>query len=448
MSYIPISDQDKKEMLARIGVEAVEDLFCCIPEKVRLKGLLNLPGPLSEPEILEYFEERGQKNGYNRYLSFLGGGAYDHFIPAVVDYLSSRGEFVSPYTPYQPEVSQGTLQVIFEFQTLICQLTGLDIANASLYDGASGAAEAVLMAYRVKNKKRLLVAANLNPQYRQVIYTYTRNLGLEVVEIPYDRMGRVDQKGLESALNSHTSVLLCQSPNYFGVVEDLKTLAQMAHGHEALLAVVVSEPLSLGLLEAPGKLGADIVTGEAQSFGLPLSYGGPYLGFMACQKEFVRQLPGRIAGQTVDAEGRRGFVLTLSTREQHIRREKATSNICTNQAHCALRATIYLETLGRQGLKRLAWVNLQKAAYALDQLTAIPGVSRKFSGPVFNEFVLEFPLEWAKVSRRLEEQGILGGLALGQDYQGLEKCALITITEKHSREKIDRYARVLQEVLR
>ncbi len=448
MSYIPISDQDKKEMLARIGVESVEDLFCCIPETIRLRNLLNLPGPLSEPEIVEYFEDRGKKNLYHRYLSFLGGGAYDHFIPAVVDYLSSRGEFVSPYTPYQPEVSQGTLQVIFEFQTLICQLTGLDIANASLYDGATGAAEAVLMANRVKNKKRLLVASNVNPEYRQVIYTYTRNLGLEVVEIPYDRLGRVDQTGLESAFNSHTSVLLCQSPNYFGVVEDLETLSRLTHSHDALLAVAVSEPLSLGLLEAPGKLGADIVTGEAQSFGLPLSYGGPYLGFMACKKEFVRQLPGRIAGQTVDTEGRRGFVLTLSTREQHIRREKATSNICTNQAHCALRATIYLETLGRQGLKKLAWVNLQKAAYALEKLTAIPGVRRKFGGPVFNEFVLEFPTDWSRIKQKLEEREILGGLSLGQDYQGLEKCALVTITEKHSREKIDRYAEVLKEVLK
>lgn len=448
MSYIPISDQDKKEMLDRIGVGSVEDLFCCIPESIRLKGLLNLPGPLSEPEILEYFEERGRKNSYDRFLSFLGGGAYDHFIPAVVDYLSSRGEFISPYTPYQPEVSQGTLQVIFEFQTLVCQLTGLDIANASLYDGATGAAEAVLMANRVKNKKRLLVASNVHPEYRQVIYTYTRNLGLEVVEIPYDRLGRVDQKGLESALNSHTSVLLCQSPNYFGVVEDLKSLGELAHRHESLLAVVISEPISLGLLEAPGKLGADIVTGEAQSFGLPLSYGGPFLGFMACKKEFVRQLPGRIAGQTVDAEGRRGFVLTLSTREQHIRREKATSNICTNQAHCALRATIYLETLGRQGLKKLAWLNLQKAAYALEKLTSIPGVSRKFGGPVFNEFVLEFPSDWSRIKQKLEEKGILGGLALGSDYQGLEKCALVTITEKHSREKIDRYAEVLREVLK
>lgn len=448
MSYISISEKDRKEMLERIGVGSIEELFCCIPENIRLKELLNLPGPLSEPEVLQYFQERGEKNLYGQYLSFLGGGAYDHFIPAVVDYLSSRGEFITPYTPYQPEVSQGTLQVIFEFQTLICQLTGLDIANASLYDGATGAAEAVLMASRVKGGRRLLVASNLNPEYRQVIYTYTRNLELEVVEIPYDRSGRIDRAGLEAALNSQTSVLLCQSPNYFGVVEDLKSLGEIAHAHQAMLAVVISEPLSLGLLEAPGKLGADIVTGEAQSFGLPLSFGGPYLGFMACRKEFVRQMPGRIAGQTVDAEGRRGFVLTLSTREQHIRREKATSNICTNQAHCALRATIYLETLGRQGLKKLAWINLQKAAYALEKLTAIPGVKRKFTGPVFNEFVLEFPAEWEIISRKLEERGILGGLSLGKFYPGLDNCALITVTEKHSREKIDHFARVLEEVLR
>lgn len=448
MSYIPISEKDKKEMLARIGVDSIEQLFSCIPENIRLKGDLNLPAPLSELELLEYFEEKGRKNSYEKYLSFLGGGAYDHFIPAVVDYLSSRGEFLTPYTPYQPEVSQGTLQVIFEFQTLICQLTGLDIANASLYDGATGAAEAVLMAYRIKNKKRLLVASNLNPEYRQVIYTYTKNLGLEVVELPYEATGKIDKKGLESSLNFETSVILCQSPNYFGVIEDIKSLADSAHQHDALLAVVISEPVSLGLLEAPGKLGADIVTGEAQSFGLPLSYGGPYLGFMACKKDFVRQLPGRIAGQTVDVEGRRGFVLTLSTREQHIRREKATSNICTNQAYCALRATIYLETLGRQGLKKLAWLNLQKTAYAIEQLTSIPGVSRKFNGPVFNEFVLEFPEAWEKINQRLEEKGILGGLGLGKHYPGLEKCALITVTEKHSKEKIDRYVQALKEVLR
>lgn len=447
MSYIPISEQDKKEMLARIGVNSIEDLFSSIPENVRLKRDLNLPSPMSEMELLEYFQQRGLKNKFSGYLHFLGGGAYEHFIPAVVDYLSSRSEFVTPYTPYQPEVSQGTLQVIFEFQTLICQLTGLDIANASLYDGATGAAEAVLMAHRLKNRKRLLVASNVNPQYREVIYAYTKNLGLEVVEIPYDKAGRIDRSGLESSLNAETSVLLCQSPNYFGVIEDLKSLSEMTHNHGALLAVVISEPVSLGLLESPGKLGADIVTGEAQSFGLPLSFGGPYLGFMACKKEFVRQMPGRIAGQTVDVEGRRGFVLTLSTREQHIRREKATSNICTNQAHCALRATIYLETLGREGLKKLAWLNLQKAAYALEQLTSIPGVSRRFNGPVFNEFVVEFPDNWENIDKKLKEKKILGGLALGPHYPGLEKCALIAVTEVHSREKIDNYVRALREVL-
>lgn len=447
MSYIPISEQDKKEMLARIGVSSVEDLFRSIPENVRLKSELNLPSPMSEMEVLDYFEKKGQENSFSNYLHFLGGGAYDHFIPAVVDYLSARSEFVTPYTPYQPEVSQGTLQVIFEFQTLICQLTGLDIANASLYDGATGAAEAVLMGYRLKNKKRILVASNLNPQYREVIYTYTKNLGLEVVEIPYDKTGRIDRGGLESSLNSETSVLLCQSPNYFGVVEQIKDLAELAHRQGALLAVVISEPVSLGILEAPGKLGADIVTGEAQSFGLPLSYGGPYLGFMSCKKEFVRQMPGRIAGQTVDVEGRRGFVLTLSTREQHIRREKATSNICTNQAHCALRATIYLETLGREGLKKLAWLNLQKAAYAAERLSSLPGVSLKFSGPVFNEFVLEFPDRWEKIDKKLQERGILGGLALGPHYPGLENCALISVTEVHTRQKIDAYAAALKEVL-
>jgi len=447
MSYIPISDQDKKEMLARIGVNSFEDLFSSIPENVRLKKDLKLPSPMPEMEVLDYFAKTGKQNTFSNYLHFLGGGAYEHFIPAVVDYLSSRSEFVTPYTPYQPEISQGTLQVIFEFQTLICQLTGLDIANASLYDGATGAAEAVLMGYRIKNRKRLLVASNLNPQYREVIYTYTKNLGLEVVEIPYDKSGRIDKGGLASSLNGETSVLLCQSPNYFGVIEDVQSLAELVHNQGALLTVVISEPVSLGILEAPGKLGADIVTGEAQSFGLPLSFGGPFLGFMACKKEFVRQMPGRIAGQTIDVDGRRGFVLTLSTREQHIRREKATSNICTNQAHCALRATIYLETLGREGLKKLAWLNLQKAAYAAEQLSSIPGVSRKFSGPVFNEFVLEFPERWEKINQKLQEKGILGGLALGPHYAGLENSALITVTEVSDKEKIDTYVRALKEVL-
>ena len=447
MSYIPISQEDRQEMLALLGLDSIEKLFSSIPEENRLRNLLNLPSAKSEPELLSYFEDRSQKNTFDQYVSFLGGGAYDHFIPAVVDYLSSRGEFVTPYTPYQPEVSQGTLQVIFEYQTLICQLTGLEIANASLYDGATGAAEAVLMANRVKDKKRILVASTVNPQYRQVIYTYGKNLGLEIVELPYNQSGQVEIRGLQGALNEETALLLCQSPNYFGVIEDIKALAETVHERGAMLTVAISEPLSLGWLEAPGKLGADIVTGEGQSFGLPLSYGGPYLGFMACKKEFVRQLPGRIVGQTVDAEGRRGFVLTLSTREQHIRREKATSNICTNEGHCALRATIYLETLGRKGLRKMAWLNAQKAAYACEQLTSIPGVRARFGGPVFNEFVLEFPRSWEEINRKLKDRGILGGLGL-KEFPGLDQCALITVTEKHSREKIDLYVRALQEVLR
>ncbi|MDD8020325.1 MAG: aminomethyl-transferring glycine dehydrogenase subunit GcvPA [Acidobacteriota bacterium] len=447
MSYIPISDQDRREMLTQLGVDSVEKLFRSIPEPNRLKKLLNLPAAKSEQELLAYFEESSRKNTYDQYISFLGGGAYDHFIPAVVDYLSSRGEFITPYTPYQPEVSQGTLQVIFEYQTLVCQLTGLEIANASLYDGATGAAEAVLMAHRVKEKNRLLVASSVNPQYRQVIYTYSKNLGLEIVELPCDQQGRVEPKGLEASLNQETAVLLCQSPNYFGVIEDIKSLAEAVHQRGAMLAVVISEPLSLALLETPGRLGADIVTGEGQSFGLPLSYGGPYLGFMACKKEFVRQLPGRIVGQTVDVDGRRGFVLTLSTREQHIRREKATSNICTNQGHCALRATIYLETLGRKGLRELAWLNAQKAAYAREQLTAVPGVKSKYSGEVFNEFVLEFPQSFEVISQKLKAKGILGGIGL-KDFTGLDNCALVTVTEKHSREKIDVYAQALKEVLK
>jgi glycine dehydrogenase subunit 1 len=365
-----------------------------------------------------------------------------------VDNLSSRGEFVTPYTPYQPEVSQGTLQAIFEFQTLICQLSGMDIANASLYEGATGAAEAVLMAHRLKNRPKVLVAATLHPQYRSVIRTYVRNLGIRVEEVPCDGTGGLDKAALARMLDAETAALIVQSPNYFGVCEDTKAAADAVHRDQALLAVVVAEALSLGLLEAPGKLGADIVTGEGQSFGIPLSFGGPYLGFMACMKDFVRQLPGRIAGQTTDVDGKRGFVLTLATREQHIRREKATSNICTNQALCALRATIYLETVGKQGLRELAWQNVQKAAYAADQLTRVPGVKRRFAGPHFNEFVLEFPKDWDGIDRALRAKGILAGIGLGADFPGLEQCALVCVTERHGKNDIDRLAAAVEEVLR
>lgn len=447
MSYLSLSDNDKKDMLAAIGVGSIDELFCCIPDEVRLKRDLRLPEALTELELARMVDGLGRKNAYPQYLSFLGGGAYEHFVPTVVDYLSSRGEFVSPYTPYQPEVSQGTLQVIFEFQTLICQLAGLDIANASLYDGSTGAAEAVVMAQRLTGRPKVLIAKSVHPQYREVVRTYVKSVGLRVEELPYGKDGRVDGGALGNAVDDETAAVVFQSPNFFGVVEDAAALSDAAHGRKALSVALVAEALSLGLLEAPGRLGVDIVTGEAQSFGVPLSFGGPYLGFMACRKEFLRQLPGRIAGQTKDIEGRRGFVLTLATREQHIRRERATSNICTNQALCAVRATIFLEALGKHGLREMAWQNVQKAAYAADRLSSIPGVKRKFTGPVFNEFVLAFPKPWAAVEAGLRDKGIIGGLGLAGSYPELGDSALVCVTELKTKDDIDRLAGAVGEVL-
>ena len=448
MSYIALSDRDKREMLAKIGISSFDELFRTIPENIKLKKLLDLPSSLTEIELYQYFKKIAAQNSYVDFLSFIGAGAYNHVIPYVVDYLSSRGEFVNPYTPYQPEISQGTLHVIFEFQTLICQVTGMDIANASLYDGASGAAEAVLMAHRLNKKTKILITGTLHPQYKRVIRTYVKNLGIEIVEIGYNEKGGVDFEDLKEKMNDDISAVVSQSPNFLGIIEDLKKISDMAHTAQALSIVVVSEPVSLGLLEAPGKLGADIVTGEGQSFGLPLGFGGPYLGFMACAKEFIRQFPGRIAGQTKDVEGKRGFVLTLSTREQHIRRERATSNICTNQALCALRATIFLETIGREGLKELAWQNIQKANYALEKLCQIEGIRRKFSGKIFNEFVLEFSGDLSKIESFLRKKGIIGGLNLGEFYPELENCALFCVTETHKRKDIDRLAESLKEALK
>ncbi len=447
MSYLSLSDKDKAEMLARTGVASVDDLFCCIPDAVRFRRPLDLPEAQSELELVRTIEAIGRKNTYAGFLSFLGGGAYEHFIPTVVDYLSSRGEFVSPYTPYQPEVSQGTLQIIFEFQTLVCQLSGLDIANASLYDGSTGAAEAVLMAQRVTNRNKVVLARTLHPQFREVVRTYIKDLGIEAVEVGYGPDGRVDKNALGRAIDDKTAAVVFQSPNFFGVIEDVKALSDAAHGVKALSVAVVAEALSLGLLEAPGRLGADIVTGEGQSLGLPLSFGGPYLGFMACKNEFLRQMPGRIAGQTVDKDGRRGFVLTLSTREQHIRRERATSNICTNQALCALRAAIFMETLGKQGLRELAWQNAQKAAYAAGVLGAVPGVKKRLTGPVFNEFVLELPKPWAAVDAGLLGKGIVGGFGLESAYPELKNAVLVAVTELRTKDQIDTLAGSLREVL-
>ncbi|MEE9502924.1 MAG: aminomethyl-transferring glycine dehydrogenase subunit GcvPA [Candidatus Aminicenantaceae bacterium] len=447
MSYISLSDKDKKEMLARLGLSSMKELFTSIPDSIKLNRDLNIPDSKTESELVSHFKDIADRNTDQHYLSFLGAGAYPHVIPSVVDYLASRGEFVSPYTPYQPEVSQGTLQIIFEFQTLICQLTGMDIANASLYDGASGAAEAVLMAHRLRRKPKVLLAGLIHPQYKEVIHTYTRNLGIQIEEVGFSSDGFVDDADLQKKIDTETSVVIAQSPNFIGVIEDLESISKTAHANGALSAVVISEPVSLGLLDPPGNLGADIVTGEAQSFGIPQSFGGPFLGFMACSKEFIRQFPGRIAGETVDVEGKRGFVLTLSTREQHIRRERATSNICTNQALCALRATIFLETMGKEGIRELAWHNVQKANYALEECVKISGIEQKFSGAFFNEFVLEFGKPVEDVNLYLKEQGITGGLDLEKFYPELKNCALFCVTEIHSKENIDRLVSKLKEAL-
>jgi glycine dehydrogenase subunit 1 len=447
MSYISLSDKDKKEMMALIGISSVDELFLAIPENVRLNKELSIPSSLTEIELIHSLKKIAEGNAYKDFLSFLGAGAYPHVIPYSVDYLSSRGEFVSPYTPYQPEVSQGTLQIIFEFQTLICQLTGMDIANASLYDGASGAAEAVLMAHRLKGKPKVLLSQTLHPQYKKVIRTYVKNLEIEIGEIKYSESGCIDFEDLKEKLDDRTSAVVIQSPNFMGVVEDIEKISEMTHSLDALSIVVVAEAASLGILEAPGNLGADIVTGEGQSFGIPLSFGGPYLGFMSCSKEYIRQFPGRIAGETKDIDGKRGFVLTLSTREQHIRRERATSNICTNQALCALRATIFLETLGKEGLRELAFQNIQKANYALERLTQIKGVERKFGGSIFNEFVLDFSGDIKKIEHALRKKSVLAGLNIGEFYPELKNCLLVCVTDIRRKEEIDHLVASLEEAV-
>jgi glycine dehydrogenase subunit 1 len=444
MRYIPHTPGDVAQMLARIGVGSLEELFVGVPAAVRLNRPLDLPVPLAEPELVRELKALAARNATpSSHVSFLGGGAYQHFIPAAIDMLISRSEFYTAYTPYQPEISQGTLQAIFEFQTLICQLTGMEVANASMYDGASACAEAALMAVRLTRRQRVLVSRALNPRWRAVIATYCRYLELEVVEIGYDRDGRTDHNDLAGKLDSRTAAVIAGYPNYFGVVEDLAVLAGLAQSAGAKLVAGVAEGVALGLLKSPGELGADIVAGEGQSFGLPVSFGGPYVGFFAARMKDVRAMPGRLVGETLDRDGRRGFVLTLSTREQHIRREKATSNICSNQGLCALTATVFLSLLGKQGLRELAGQNLAKAAYARQQLARIEGVSLSFAAPGFNEFVVRTARPVEEVLAALEQQGILGGIPLGGDYPELADAMLVCVTEQHRRADIDALVQAL-----
>ncbi|GAB4183801.1 MAG: aminomethyl-transferring glycine dehydrogenase subunit GcvPA [Geothermobacteraceae bacterium] len=439
MRYLPHTEEDIRQMLAAIGVKSVEDLFVEVPEAIRLDRPLDLPPALSEAELMRELDRLAMKNAsQNCWSSFLGGGAYNHFIPAVVDHLASRSEFYTAYTPYQPEISQGTLQAIFEYQTLICRLTGLDVANASMYDGASAAAEAGLMAVRATRRKRLLLSAGLHPEYRQTLETYCRYLGLELVDVPLDATGRTDVAAVERLLDDATAGLLVGYPNFFGVIEPLAQLAELAHERKALLVTATAEAIALGLLKSPGECGADIAVGEGQSFGLPVSYGGPGVGFFAARNKAVRSLPGRLVGETVDGNGQRGFVLTLATREQHIRREKATSNICSNQGLCALMVTIYLSLMGRQGIREVAEQNLAKANYAKEAICALDGFEPVHSAPTFNEFAIRCPKPASEILKALEKDGILGGIDLGRYDADRADQLLICVTEQNSREQIDR----------
>ena len=442
MRYLPKSPAERLAMLAEIGVASIDDLFAVIPAEYRLTRDLDVPRQQAESEIIDYFKAAGAKNATG-YASFLGAGAYRHYRPVIIDSLVQRGEFLTSYTPYQAEITQGTLQAIFEFQTMIAELTGMDVANASMYDGSTGAAEAVRMAMRVTGRDKSVVAATVHPEYREVMATYAQHQAMPSTLVGYDaETGRVDLNALETAVTAETAAVLVQSPNFFGIVEDVPAIAAIAHAKGALLIASIAEAVSLGVVRPPVE--ADIVSMEAQSFGVALSYGGPFCGVIAAKEQYLRQMPGRLVGQTVDGNGNRGFVLTLSTREQHIRREKATSNICTNQALVALMATIFLTVYGKEGIRELAEHNLAKADYAARTLAAQQGAKLLFTGaPRFNEFVLrteEAPALWGK---RLLDEKIVGGIELSRWYPELGNATLWCATEMVTRENIDAAARVL-----
>ncbi len=442
MRYIPNSPEERQEMLAAVGLASADELFRSIPADVQLGRRLETTEPLAEPDVIAAMEALAAKNTAAAKPSFLGAGVYSHFSPTIVDHLIQRSEFFTSYTPYQPEISQGTLQYIFEFQTLICQLTGMEVANASMYDGSTAMAEAYVMAQRVTRRDKIIVADSVHPEYRAVARTYTQHGDAEIVAVGFDeKSGRVAEL---QGLDDKTAAVVIQSPNFFGCVEDVASIAEQVHAVGALLIVVVTEAISLGLLKSPGSCGADIVVGEGQSFGVPMSFGGPHVGLFATREKFVRQMPGRLCGVAYDKNGNRGFVLTLSTREQHIRREKATSNICTNQGLIALAATIYMETMGKKGLQEVAMQNAQKAAYAAKQIAGIDGFEIAFSAPKFNEFVVRGPRASTEILEKLRtEGGIIGGLALSKYYPERTNEFLVCVTETSRKEQIDDLAGAL-----
>jgi glycine cleavage system P protein (glycine dehydrogenase) subunit 1 len=440
MRYIPSSKSDRQEMLAAIGVDSVEQLFSGIPEKLRLRRMLNIPRALSEPELLEYFRNRAARNASD-FVSFAGAGIYRHHIPIIIDALISRSEFYTAYTPYQAEIAQGTLQAIFEFQTYITQLTGMDVSNASLYDGSTAVAEGVLMAQRVTEKKRFLIAKTVHPEYRAVVQTYVKNLGFEIELIDYAPDGRLDLAKLQSAIRNDVAAVVVQSPNFFGTIENTDDISAIAQKNAALSIVSVCEAVSLGILKPPA---ADIVVGEGQALGVPESFGGPHVGFLATRERYLRQMPGRLIGMGKDFSGRRAFVMTLTTREQHIRREKATSNICTNQSLCALMATIYLSTVGPKGLREICEQNILKTDYAVNQIQSRTKHRVLFPAARFNEFVIELKDDYGPCAQRLMQNKIVPGVPLSRFYPELGNALLVCVTETVGKEKIDALVKGLE----
>lgn len=425
-------------MLHQIGLRSAEELFDSIPKELLLSRNLDTPAALSEIELLAGFEQLATRNPGARRTSFLGAGAYQHYIPTIVDHIISRSEFFTAYTPYQPEISQGTLQAIFEFQTLVCQLTGMEVANASMYDGSTALAEAVLMAERVTKRSKIVACGAIHPEYLDVIDTYVQHAGIELVHAEADPVTGQTPENIAELLDDKTAALVVQSPNFFGCIEDVAALAEKAHAVGALMVVGVTEAISLGLLKSPGACGADIVIAEGQSFGVPLSFGGPYVGLFATREKYARQIPGRLVGEAYDKQGRRGFVLTLATREQHIRREKATSNICTNEGLIALASTVYLETMGRRGLQEVAAQCAQKTAYAAQRIAKLEGFSVRYTAPRFNEFVVTTPVNAKEqLSRLASERNITGGLALSRYFKDRPNDILVCVTELNSRGDID-----------
>lgn len=442
MNFVPHTESEIREMLSKIGISSTEELFQDISPEIRVKEELQLPQGLDEMSLKREITSISQENAHgDEYITFLGAGAYDHFRPALIDHLLLRSEFYTAYTPYQPEISQGTLQAIFEFQTAICELTGMDVANASMYDGATALAEAIIMATGQTRKNKVLISSAIHPEYREVVKTYGWARSIQLLEIPYIN-GLTDLDELEKMLTPDVGAVVIQNPNFFGTLENLNKIIELVQKNKAMV-ILSTDPLLLGLMEAPGKLGVDIVVGEGQPLGIPLSFGGPYLGFMATKEKYVRRMPGRIVGIAQDRRGNEGFILTLQAREQHIRREKASSNICSNQALCALAATIYLSTMGKKGIKEVAEHCLSKAYYAKNILKDIPGVEIAYSDTkTFKEFVVKVQEPIAAINKRLFEAGIIGGLDLGRFYPELENHMLLCVTETRSKAEIDLLKRV------